>query len=119
MGVLATRHAAIVTTLTTAGVTATRDPSAVVPPCVWVAAPAGIEVNSFGQCAYNVTWTVYAVGRAPGNVDGLDDCLTLIESVASTIKNAPGESWEPTTVTPQQITYPAYRLELVETVNAT
>lgn len=119
MGVLAARQAAIVTTLAGAGVAATRDPAEVNPPCMWVAAPSGIESGGMAQCEFLVTWTIYAVGQPPGNVDGLDDCFSLIESVDTVLHTAPGERWEPATVTPQQITYPAYRLELVESISAT
>jgi len=80
VGALATRSAEIVAQLDAAGIRATDDPRAVLPPCALVGPPT-LQPSNIGGCAYDATWRIDLIGVASGGIQAFQSLDDLLENV--------------------------------------
>jgi hypothetical protein len=108
---LPTGLTAFATMLATAtGFTATRDPGAVVPPCVHVGMP---EITGMTLGAYTVAVPVWLITDGPGDLVAGDWLLTNIPTLLDATASA---SAEPVAFDGNGIDYPAMKITATLTI---
>jgi len=104
------RGSQLVEVLAAAGVPATVDPAAAVPPVVLVPPPARVYDLAVG---FTATWTLVAIVSPPGGIGAWHDLDALVDAAAAAL---PVERAEPTAyqLAPDGPPHPAYLLTIRE-----
>lgn len=106
------RGAQLVAALAAAGVPATVDPAAAVPPVVLVPPPARDYDLAVG---FTATWTLVALTSPPGGIGAWSDLDDLVDAVAGVL---PVERAQPSAyqLAPDGPAHPAYLLTIREAI---
>lgn len=100
----------LVTALVAAGINATSDPRAALPPCVLVPPPIGDFTQ--GMCSQYCTFDLYVLAPGLGNSDAFKQLEWLAYWVRKALPNITAQYPSQYSLSPDSPSLPAYRIQI-------